>query len=133
MPNKSPEPTWTNAVQFTQGRWDLPRHGSHVAQLFSLGHFARHEIIICGVLCLGLDLRLTLFGIFLSSRGCVPDGFALFAVEAHYPAVWLFNHGVHFTFTLILAVGLAVVVWTGIVYLILRLFKKLFRKNDPVA
>jgi hypothetical protein len=84
-------------------------------------------------LVLGIGFELTLFGVFLSSRGCVPDGFALFAVEAHYPAVWLFNHGVHFPFTLIFAVVLAVLVWTGIVYLILRLFKKLFRKNDPVA
>ena len=24
-------------IRFTQGRWDLPRHSSHVAQLFSLG------------------------------------------------------------------------------------------------
>ena len=27
--------------RFTRGRWDLPRHGSHVAQLWSLGYMTR--------------------------------------------------------------------------------------------
>ena len=44
--------------QFTQGRWDLPRHSSHVAQLFSLGAMRRSVrnltlvavLLFCGVI-----------------------------------------------------------------------------------
>jgi hypothetical protein len=98
--------------------------------LFGYSHIMR---LLFASLVLGVGFELTLLGVFLSSQGCVPDGCALFAVAAHYPAVWLSNHGVPFPYTLILAVILAIVVWTGVAYIFLRLFKKLFKKHDTAA
>ena len=39
---------------FTQGRWDLPRRSSHVAQLFSLGCMRRFTKIEIGAAVVGL-------------------------------------------------------------------------------
>ena len=54
---------------FTQGRWDLPRHSSHVAQLFSLGHIRttmKKSTLLFGF---GGNLLIALFGIVQAFNG----------------------------------------------------------------
>ena len=36
--------------RFTQDRWDLPRHSSHVAQLFSLGRNYAQDLVLQTIL-----------------------------------------------------------------------------------
>lgn len=75
-----------------------------------------------GLLFLGLVVGLT------AGHGCVPDSWMVYTfVAAHYPAVLLEGH-IWFPLNVVIAVVLAVAVWTGLIYLILSLAKKLTKK-----
>jgi hypothetical protein len=83
---------------------------------------------------LGIGFELTLFFSILAEQGDMPDGVvAHFVVAAHSPITWFANHHVPFPLDLIVSIVLAVLVWSGIFYSILRLLKRLFRKHDNVA
>jgi hypothetical protein len=88
------------------------------------------------ILGIGFEI-LSWFGLFFglaSGHGDVPDSWLVYAFAvAHFPATWLADHHVIFPINMVVSVLLAVTFWTGLFYLILFLFNKLFKKYDHVA
>jgi hypothetical protein len=88
-------------------------------------------------LVFGMAFELFLFVCLLiglaTGSGCIPGWLVLPFMAAHYPAAWLAEHQISFPLNVFVSVILAVAVWTGLVYLILYLFKKFFGKRDHVT